>query len=235
MCCGVTRRAVCATRVFFLVVLTLDPQPPLSLPLPFCSPRLRSGRRQVKPELVREYRVNAPLYVSEEQERADRWDGFLSRGEDGSVQTPEKPTQTTTRVNAHTEPRDAHAHGSQQTARAAAAPPPTTTSDGGGGGGGYGQTARGSGGGDPTSLDSTVRRLLEAPEDPNVNKYLRMGYKRDAVIYGLAMMGDKEARVVDFAAGFEQMRGMGFQGSTVAGALACNDNNVEAAIGSCLR
>jgi hypothetical protein len=49
------------------------------------------------------------------------------------------------------------------------------------------------------------------------------------------MMGDKEARVVDFATGFEQMRGMGFSGDTIAGALACNDNNVEAAIGSCLR
>ena len=51
-----------------------------SLPLP----------PQVKPEHVREYRANAPLYVNEEAERADRWDAFLSRGEDGSVDTPEK-------------------------------------------------------------------------------------------------------------------------------------------------
>jgi hypothetical protein len=51
-----------------------------SLPLP----------PQVKPEHVREYRANAPLYVNEEAERADRWDAFLSRGEDGSVATPEK-------------------------------------------------------------------------------------------------------------------------------------------------
>ena len=51
-----------------------------SLPLP----------SQVKPEHVREYRANAPLYVNEEAERADRWDAFLSRGEDGSVATPEK-------------------------------------------------------------------------------------------------------------------------------------------------
>ena len=34
------------------------------------------------------------------------------------------------------------------------------------------------------------------------------------------MMGDKETRVVDFATGFEQMRGMGFSGDVIAGALA---------------
>jgi hypothetical protein len=50
---------------------------------------------QVRPELLGQYEVNAPLYVSEEEERADRWDGFLSRGEDGSSQTPEKPATTT--------------------------------------------------------------------------------------------------------------------------------------------
>lgn len=35
----------------------------------------------------------APLYVSEEGERANRWDVFLSRGEDGSCATPEKSVQ----------------------------------------------------------------------------------------------------------------------------------------------
>lgn len=65
---------------------------------------------------------------------------------------------------------------------------------GGGGGAGMGGGAAGAGaatdgnagagGGDPTSLDATVRRLVDAPEDPAVDKYVRMGYKRDAVIFG---------------------------------------------------
>ena len=37
---------------------------------------------------------------------------------------------------------------------------------------------------DPTSLEATVQRLVNAPEDPVVDKYVRMGYKRDAVIFG---------------------------------------------------
>jgi hypothetical protein len=70
---------------------------------------------------------------------------------------------------------------------------------------------------DPASLESTVRRIAEAPEDPAVEKYMRMGNARDAVILGLAMMGDKEAQVLDFVRGFEQMRGMGFGADTIAG------------------
>ena len=57
----------------------------------------------------------------------------------------------------------------------------------GGGGGGGGRLKRGGeggGGGDPTSLEATVRRLVDAPEDPAVDKYVRMGYKRDAVVFG---------------------------------------------------
>jgi len=37
---------------------------------------------------------------------------------------------------------------------------------------------------DPTSMDATVRRLMHASEDPVVDKYLHMGYKRDAVVLG---------------------------------------------------
>ena len=88
---------------------------------------------------------------------------------------------------------------------------------------------------DPLSLDATVRRMVEASEDPVVDKYVRMGYKRDAVIYGLAMMGDKESRVVDFMVGFEKARDLGFTADVIAGALASHDNDVEAAISSCLR
>lgn len=49
---------------------------------------------------------------------------------------------------------------------------------------GLGAAVSNGGGRDPTSLEATVRRLVDAPEDPVVDKYVRMGYKRDAVIFG---------------------------------------------------
>jgi len=52
----------------------------------------------VKPEHASKYAANAPLYVSEESERADRWDGFLERGRDGSIRTPEKRASHRARV-----------------------------------------------------------------------------------------------------------------------------------------
>ena len=66
-------------------------------------------------------------------------------------------------------------------------------SNGGGAGLGLGGDATSDGAGaaggravgeDPTSLEATVRRLVDAPEDAVVDKYVRMGYKRDAVIFG---------------------------------------------------
>jgi len=52
------------------------PPPLLSLTLSLFSPRAS----QIRPEHVGRYRANAPLYVREEAERADRWDAFLERG-----------------------------------------------------------------------------------------------------------------------------------------------------------
>ena len=59
-------------------------------------------------------------------------------------------------------------------------------------------TSSGDPDGDPTSLDNTIRRITSAPEDPAVEKFLRMGYARDAVVLALAMWGDAEAKIVDF-------------------------------------
>ena len=84
-------------------------------------------------------------------------------------------------------------------------------------------------------MESTVKRLTEAPEDPVVDKYRRMGYGREEIILGLAMHGDKEDKVVEFVRGFTHMKSMGFSSEVIAGALACNPNNMEAAISSCLR
>eukprot|EP00227_Mantoniella_beaufortii_P007085 CAMPEP_0197604430 /NCGR_PEP_ID=MMETSP1326-20131121/41158_1 /TAXON_ID=1155430 /ORGANISM="Genus nov. species nov., Strain RCC2288" /LENGTH=79 /DNA_ID=CAMNT_0043172087 /DNA_START=84 /DNA_END=319 /DNA_ORIENTATION=- len=51
---------------------------------PAAAPRIEPTRDAygfvVKPELVGTYRANAPLYATEEEERADRWDAFLCRG-----------------------------------------------------------------------------------------------------------------------------------------------------------
>ena len=96
-------------------------------------------------------------------------------------------------------------------------------------------TSSGDPDGDPTSLDNTLRRITSAPEDPAVEKFLRMGYARDAVVLALAMWGDAEAKIVDFCDGFERMRELGFAPEMVAGALASCDNKVEDAISSCLR
>jgi hypothetical protein len=96
-------------------------------------------------------------------------------------------------------------------------------------------TSSGDPDGDPTSLENTVRRISNAPEDPAVEKFLRMGYARDAVVLALAMWGDAEAKIVDFCDGFERMRELGFAAEIVAGALASCDNKVEDAISSCLR
>lgn len=49
---------------------------------------------------------------------------------------------------------------------------------------GLGAAVSNGGGRDPASLEATVRRLVDAPEEPVVDKYVRMGYKRDAVIFG---------------------------------------------------
>ena len=60
----------------------------------------------------------------------------------------------------------------------------SAANDGDGGGGGSGN--------DPTSLDATVRRMVNAPEDPAVNKYVQMGFPRDAVIMGKGGGGEGE-------------------------------------------
>ena len=88
---------------------------------------------------------------------------------------------------------------------------------------------------DPTSLDATVRRVLDGPEDPAIEKFLRMGYPRDAVALGVAMWGDDPTKVPEFCTFFARGIEFGFPPHVLAGALAANDNNLEAAIGCCIK
>lgn len=88
---------------------------------------------------------------------------------------------------------------------------------------------------DPTSLDATVRRIAREPDAPEIDKYKRAGYPRDAATFAVAMWGDDESKVVDFCEGFARGTEMGLDGSTLAGALAACDNDVERAVASCVR
>ena len=88
---------------------------------------------------------------------------------------------------------------------------------------------------DPTSLDATVRRIAREPDPPEIDKYTRTGYPRDAVLYAVATWGDDESKVVDFCEGFRRGAEMGLDGPTLAGALAACDNDVERAVASCVR
>ena len=88
---------------------------------------------------------------------------------------------------------------------------------------------------DPTSLDATVRRIAREPDAPEIDKYKRAGYPRDAATFAVAMWGDDESKVVDFCEGFRRGTEMGLDGPTLAGALAACDNDVERAVASCVR
>ena len=88
---------------------------------------------------------------------------------------------------------------------------------------------------DPTSLDATVRRIAREPDAPEIDKYKRAGYPRDAATLAVAMWGDDESKVVDFCEGFARGTEMGLDGPTLAGALAACDNDVERAVASCVR
>ena len=88
---------------------------------------------------------------------------------------------------------------------------------------------------DPTSLDATVRRIAREPDAPEIDKYKRAGYPRDAATFAVAMWGDDESKVVDFCEGFARGTEMGLDGPTLAGALAACDNDVERAVASCVR
>ena len=88
---------------------------------------------------------------------------------------------------------------------------------------------------DPTSLDATVRRIAREPDPPEIDKYTRTGYPRDAVLYAVATWGDDESKVVDFCEGFRRGAEMGLDGPTLAGALAACDNDVERSVASCVR
>ena len=88
---------------------------------------------------------------------------------------------------------------------------------------------------DPTSLNSTVRRIAREPDAAEIDKYARTGYPRRAVLYAVAMWGDDESKVVDFCEGFARGTEMGLDGPTLAGALAACDNDVERAVASCVR
>ena len=88
---------------------------------------------------------------------------------------------------------------------------------------------------DPTSLNSTVRRIAREPDAAEIDKYTRTGYSRRAVLYAGAMWGDDESKVVDFCEGFRRGVEMGLDEPTLAGALAACDNDVEQAVASCVR
>ena len=88
---------------------------------------------------------------------------------------------------------------------------------------------------DPTSLNSTVRRIAREPDAAEIDKYTRTGYPRRAVLYAVAMWGDDESKVVDFCEGFRRGVEMGLDEPTLAGALAACDNDVERAVASCVR
>jgi hypothetical protein len=85
---------------------------------------------------------------------------------------------------------------------------------------------------DPTSLESTVKRLTSDPESVDQQKYTKLGYSKQSVAYALCVWGDDEGKVIDFVEAFGKGLEMGIEATILAGALAQCDNELERAVAS---